>query len=421
MKENYKKFILDRIYSASGIIIAPIHSLGVCAFVEKQLIKNNVSIEEYCQLLDKDPVVLNQLINQATTNETYFFREEKQFDYLKNVLFPKYKYKKLVIWSAACSTGEEPLSILALALQFNIDVKIYASDIDDNVLSFFRKGEYTKYSFRKDGEKYHQYLKKLGDFNEDKTKFKFKQEVLNKIKIVKYNLTDFSNFPIHENIDIIFMRNVFIYFDTETRAKITEEVTKRLNENGHLFYSINEIGNIHNKVVPDYMKKSNYEQIYFYIKKENEEKSLVKNKTNKELKPCDIFNQLNSALLKKDFTSAYNIADNYKPSFSDRVFSSFFKGYVLMEKKEYAEAERYFTTSEFLKGEFWPAYYFHGILLEKISSKNKASICFKKCFEKMESYMAQHNCEYDFLLRDVSPESIYSYCSSMAKEGCNGI
>lgn len=419
MDEKYKRFIISKISEKSGIVVAPVHSTAIILYVEKQLEKMNLTIEEYCLRLDSDQLLLNSLLNQATTNETYFFREAKQFDYLRDVLFPKYRNKKLVIWSAACSSGEEPLSLLALAMHFNIDVKIYASDIDDNVLDFFKKGCYSKYSFRSDGSKYHEYLKYLGSPDKEKTHFTFKQDVLNKIKIFKYNLTDFSNFPIAEKIDIIFMRNVFIYFDTDTRKQITKNVTNQLNENGHLFYSINEIGSINEKIVPDYMVKQNYNQIYFYMKKQGKMPDIAITSKNISIKPSDVFNNMRLAIFRKDFSGAMKIAEEYKPSFSESYYSSFFKGYIYLCQKDYSSAEKYFITSEFMKNNFWPVYYFHGVLLEEVSSKEKSLYCFKKCLEQMKSYIDRPNGEYDFLFNEVSPSYIYSYCSKITKVAKN--
>lgn len=437
MEEKYKKLIISKILEESGIVIAPIHSLAIISYVEKQLCKLNMSIDEYCVKLNSDKDLLNDLVNQATTNETYFFREAKQFDYLKDVVFPQYGNRRLVIWSAACSTGEEPLSLLALAMHFNINAQIYASDIDDTVLEFFKHGRYSKYSFRNDGQKYHEYLKCLGSPDRDGSHFIFNQDILQKIKIFKYNLTDFSNFPISEKIDIIFMRNVFIYFDINTRKLITKNVTSHLNDGGHLFYSINEIGSINSSIVPDFMVKKNYNQIYFFIKKS---KSATKQQTwsqyneqNKKnssvcdgaavpshtdtiyIRPSDVYNNMNRAIMRKDYDGAFKIANEYKPAFSDSYYSSFFKGYVCMSKKDYSNAEKYFITSEFMKSNFWPVYYFHGVLLEEVSSKEKAAYCFKKCLEQMKIYIENPTKEFEFLLKDFTPSFIYSYCSRFIK------
>ena len=417
MDVKCKDFIIAKILAESGIVIAPVHTVGVISYVEKIIKSRNITAEEYCRELDTNENLLTDLINHATTNETYFFREEKQFDYLKNELFPKFKNKKLVIWSAACSTGEEPLSLLALALNFNINVEIYASDIDDNVLQFFKKGSYSKYSFRNDGKNYHRYIENLGKFNEERTLFTFYPEVIKKIKIFKYNLTDFNNFPFDTKFDIIFMRNVFIYFDYNTRQKITERVVKELNEGGHLFYSINEIGNINRKIVPDSMLKINYKQIYFYVKKDSKiitDTNIADN--NNPCTPLNVFKLINEFIEKKEYEKAFEIADKFNPGYKDSFYSSFFKAYVLMKKKDFVNADKYFTTSEFMKSEFWPSYYFHGNLLETCNMPVKAKTCYRKCLEKMKRYMENESCEYDFLLKDVSSSFVYSYCAKAVKE-----
>ena len=416
MEEKFRDFIIAKILAESGIVIAPVHTIGVISYVEKVIQKRGITASQYCSELQNNQDTLTDLINHATTNETYFFREEKQFDYLKNELFPKFKNKKLVIWSAACSTGEEPLSLLALALSFNINVEIYASDIDDNVLNFFKKGVYSKYSFRRDGEAYHPLIEKLGEFNEDKSLFTIKREYLSKIHIFKYNLTDPCRPPLDTTFDIVFMRNVFIYFDYATRKKITEGVVRDMNEGGHLFYSINEIGNINRNIVPDIMKKVNYRQIYFYVKEAIRNSIKIKNDSENNVScncPMQIFKKITFALDSGDVDTALSIATTFKPSYTDSVYSSFFKAYVLMKTGQTLEANKYFTTAEFMKEDFWPAYYYHGMLLEHNNDKEKAIKCFAKCKDKIKAYIDSNSNKYDFLLKDV--KSIYTYCVNASK------
>ena len=94
----------------TGIQPRASHRDGIKRFIENKISQNKYSIEQYKQLLLEDENILSEFVNQSTVNETYFFREEKQFLLLKEKLFPLWKTnnpgKEMKIWSAACSYGE---------------------------------------------------------------------------------------------------------------------------------------------------------------------------------------------------------------------------------------------------------------------------------------------------------------------------
>ena len=145
--EIISQIIIPRITKNTGIRVSPIYEKNIEKYVEKAALEKSLDFKDYCDLLVPDTVEFEKLINAATTNETYFFREKSHFEFLQKTILPFYRGKELVIWSGACSSGEEPISLYALLKFWGVKPKIYASDIDSNELDLFKKGVYSKYSF----------------------------------------------------------------------------------------------------------------------------------------------------------------------------------------------------------------------------------------------------------------------------------
>jgi len=184
-------------------------------------------------------------INAITTNKTEFFRENQHFEYLNNIVFPEIKKsdkRRIRIWSAGCSTGEEPYSIAITAKEyFNesiSDIKILATDIDTQVLE---KGFSGIYSFDQISGIDPVLLKKhfAKGKNENEGAFKVKDVTRSMIVFKRLNLLD-QIYPMQGKFDIIFCRNVVIYFDKPTQKILFERFYNYLHDDGYLFVGHSE-------------------------------------------------------------------------------------------------------------------------------------------------------------------------------------
>jgi chemotaxis protein methyltransferase CheR len=187
------------------------------------------------------------MIDAVSTNKTDFFREPVHFDFLMNEGLSAFqeltRRRKLSIWSAGCSSGEEPYSI-AMTLKESatnhnfIDFSILATDISDSVLQHAVVGIYTDDKTRLIPHDYKlKYL--LKGKNGFEHKVRICPEIRNKIEFRKYNLlsTDFSALG---RFDIIFCRNVLIYFERDVQYRILKQFCKNLNKGGYLFLGHSE-------------------------------------------------------------------------------------------------------------------------------------------------------------------------------------
>jgi chemotaxis protein methyltransferase CheR len=188
---------------------------------------------------NKGPLRLHDAtIDALTTNETLFFRDHHPFDALRQTLLPELiatraRYKKLRIWSAACSTGQEPYSIaMLLADKFpeldTWDVRIIATDLSDTVLEQARSGNFSKFEINR-GLPAPMLVK---FFEQHEQRWVIRESLRKKIEFRKLNLAE--EFPILPQFDLVFLRNVMIYFDLKTKQQILTNVRKVLAPDGYL-------------------------------------------------------------------------------------------------------------------------------------------------------------------------------------------
>ncbi len=243
---NYFRKIADRL---TGIHLADNKKELVYGRVTRRLRALRLqSFSDYIALLESGDVnELEQFTNMITTNLTSFFREMHHFDFLTQDVVPtlmknKPRGSRIRIWSAGCSTGEEPYSI-AMALRESVpglsgwDVKILATDLDSEVLAHGAAGVYTV--DRVNGIR-SVYLDKYFDKGRGPNagKVRVKEEVRNMITFRRLNLME--DWPMKGPMDVIFCRNVVIYFDKPTQTRLFAKFSNILADDGRLFVGHSE-------------------------------------------------------------------------------------------------------------------------------------------------------------------------------------
>lgn len=241
------KALRDFIYELTGIYINDNKKYFIENRLQNRLkeCKKN-SFEEYFVYI-KEPIGNGELINlynAITTNETYFFREHEQLYACVQHLIPLIKQKKtkIRIWSSACSTGEEIYTIAMLLLENNLfaNVELLASDISFSAIESAKKAIYNSYSVRNVPLLYlEKYFKKVDTHFfqlDDKIK---KMVTFHNINLIKNNETKKIC-----HADIIFCRNVLIYFDDKAKQKAVANLYDSLAPCGYLFLSLSE--SLHN-------------------------------------------------------------------------------------------------------------------------------------------------------------------------------
>lgn len=242
----------DLIYAQTGIALTEHKRTLVRARLAKRLRHHNLaSFSDYYHLLtEKDPdgSELIEMINCITTNKTDFFRESHHFDFLTEQVIPEQRtltrgQRRFRIWSAGSSTGEEAYSA-AMTIREAIssdelwDVRILATDIDTRVL---RHGEEGIYSFDQASRIPEHLLRRyfLRGTGENSGHVRVKPTLRQLVDFRYLNLMD-ESWPMRGPFDVIFCRNVIIYFDRETQRRLISRLLKLLRPDGYLFLGHSE-------------------------------------------------------------------------------------------------------------------------------------------------------------------------------------
>src|SRR5450830_23711 len=243
LKKNEFEWISRFLYERTGISLSDGKQAMVMGRLDKRLRKRGLNnYSDYFNLLGKpgyeDETTV--AIDLLTTNETYFFREPKHFEFLKTVVYPQHdKQHKFRIWSAASSSGEEAYTIaMTLAEYFREDGwEILGTDISTQVLERAVRALYPMAAAEKiPTSLLKKYCLKGRDEFEDF--FLIDQVLRSKVRFQSLNLIE----PLPEIgvLDVIFLRNVMIYFDLETKRKLVQRMIEKLRPGGYFFISHSE-------------------------------------------------------------------------------------------------------------------------------------------------------------------------------------
>jgi chemotaxis protein methyltransferase CheR len=181
-----------------------------------------------------------------TTNETYFFRESSQLRALINEIFAELHLERAArggrpinVWSAGCSSGEEPYSIAMLAretgLKPGVDIHVYASDISRRMLRKARKGVYREASFRETDP----HLRGKYFIEKDRL-WQISDDLKRDVDFIHLNLLDQSKIALLRTMDVILCRNVIIYFNLDTKCQVIRTFYDKLRPGGHLLLGHSE-------------------------------------------------------------------------------------------------------------------------------------------------------------------------------------
>ncbi len=208
---------------------------------------NFTSLSQYMQYVtaDKTGQAVSTMLDKITTNYTFFLREEEHFWYFRDTVLPylarTVNSRDLRVWSAACSSGEEPYTLAMVIDEFfgrdkvEWDTRILATDISTNVLTEAQRGIYAREKLANLPSSWQQkYFRKYDAQNEILT-----DRIRGEVIFNRMNLVD-SGFPFKRKLHVIFCRNVMIYFDGETKDRLVERMYDATESGGYLFIGHSE-------------------------------------------------------------------------------------------------------------------------------------------------------------------------------------
>tara|TARA_Y100001001_G_scaffold155119_1_gene170580 strand:+ start:911 stop:1774 length:864 start_codon:yes stop_codon:yes gene_type:complete len=228
------------LYEKSGIVIVPdkmyLLESRLSPILRKREMENlDALAQDVRSGFKKD--LEKEVIEAMTTNETSFFRDQKPFHLFENVLLPRLMNnrtsRRIKIWCAACSSGQEPYSLAMLIKENQArfagwNFEIIATDLDEKILDQAQKGRFSQFEVQRGLPITH--LVKY--FTQDQDAWVLNDEIKRMVTFRPLNLLD--SFAALTGCDIVFCRNVLIYFDKETKAKIFKKIYDILPDNGYL-------------------------------------------------------------------------------------------------------------------------------------------------------------------------------------------
>lgn len=242
--------IAAMIYSDAGISLNDSKASLVYSRLSKHIRNLGLSgFRAYCNLVasPEGAVERREMLSHLTTNFTRFFRENHHFDHLRTEVLPDLINRakaggRVRIWSAACSDGQEPYSIALTVLSLlpnaaDYDFKILATDIDPKILALAKAGCYDETALETISPAMRKQWFREVDVN-GRRKFQIDDRVKRLITFNELNLM--SQWPFKGQFDVIFCRNVVIYFDEPTQMRIWTRFAGQLPEGGHLYIGHSE-------------------------------------------------------------------------------------------------------------------------------------------------------------------------------------
>lgn len=244
LSDNEFQKVAKTVYRICGINLKHGKEALVRARLMKRLrLLEMSSFKEYLQYIESNEGrhELGAMIDVMTTNKTSFFREDDHFNYFSDTILPKLNKTRMRFWSAACSSGEEPFS-LAIVLEEKLpdlesrDVRILATDISTNILEKARRAVYNDTDLTDlQSASLRKYFVKVGN---NPAVYQVKGNVRKLVKFAMLNLMD--PWPMRGCFDVIFCRNVMIYFDKPTQQKLINRFWDILEPGGYLFVGQSE-------------------------------------------------------------------------------------------------------------------------------------------------------------------------------------
>lgn len=250
LNDDIFKQILDLIQNSSGLRFDDSSKTLITRRLSPRIAELHLdSFEKYYLYLCFHPnreAEIRTVFDLLTTHETYFFREEEQLQAFINEIIPQLLQDRaathsLRIWSAGCSSGEEPYTIVMLCDGVpglkEWDVQLFATDISRNMIAAAKEGIYGEASFRCTPA-----VMKSRYFNKiDHERYRIREEMKEKITFLELNLLQDDGKALPNDFDIIFCRNVMIYFVEEARRKIIEIFYRKLRFGGYLLLGQSEL------------------------------------------------------------------------------------------------------------------------------------------------------------------------------------
>ena len=460
------KQLIDRVREDTGIDLPESSHRAVHRFLAERLEMLNVDLPGYLRRVSTDRNEYDRLIDAVTIKETYFFREEKHFRVIDGELLPRILAggrRRIRLWSVTCATGEEAISLAALAEKHRaaaprIDITVAASDINALALAAFSRGIYTDNAFRKDGATFHDLL--TPHLTRSPHGVRISPALIRTIRTLRLNLhrpgDQLGGLP--GSVDIALFRNTLIYMPLSIRRGILGNIVPFLSPGGYLFLASSEMPLISH---PE-LALTEVDGVYFFRKKAAEEKhrgvtpsrqlmaEIEKRRTAERTvaaampgaarEPYDVDvgriltlagQKLNNSLFSMEGDIHYGLAlqliqvvylintgsmaeardllEMVSGVMPENALVGYLYGFIDLVDCRPAAARRRFEAALDRDPGFWPAR-FRLARLQAESDPASALAAFQRCVRDIETCLAEDRYDYALILEGFSPRYFLQMC-----------
>ena len=376
-----------------------------------------------------------ELLSLITINETYFFRGPGHFKFLKEYILSTSIAEKMVygegikIWSAGCSTGEEPYTVAiaileALGFYNDWNIEILATDVSKKALSKAKKGIYSAYALKLVSEK----IKNKYFIQIDKNKFQLKDKVKKMVKFEYFNLIK-EPYPLAkmEGWDIIFCRNVTIYFKLESIVRVIHNFYRSLKNSGYFFIGYAEtLQHISSEFVP-----FKWKDIFIYKKRRqdlpqiekivnNKEETVVSEKKaeaksfNEATLPRDLYSKAVELFEEGEFSQALGKVTEVLRIDSQMAEAHFLAGKIHANSHQFVEAIESCQWAIQIVPLFLAAHFLLGVVYDKMGQSHEAISEFRKViYIDRDFSLAYFNMARIYQLQGKDEEAIKEYINAI--------
>jgi chemotaxis protein methyltransferase CheR len=243
-----QKEILDSILKMTGIRLPDTLHDVVMQYLAGRAAQEGIPVPIFFSRLKEGGDEFDLFVDKITIGETYFFRDENQFRVIDELLFPEFASQgrqTLRIWSAACSTGEEAVSLALLASRHRdmsafSDFTVYATDLNRRSLDSLSRGIFKAGSLRPDGAIFHGLIEPHLS-RPDPLTLSLSPAAMSNIVASRLDLSTLDYWSIPDDLDLVLLRNVLIYLDSDLREGILAALVKKLRLHGCIFLAASEV------------------------------------------------------------------------------------------------------------------------------------------------------------------------------------
>ena len=458
--------IMQFIEHETGISLKPVNMMSFNSFLDDRIGDFRGSPIVYLNILKTVREEYERLLDHVTINETYFFREEKHFKYLNEIYIRERlgNSEPINIWSASCSSGEEPLSLFALMnKKLHSPFRVFASDINSHILEKFRTGRYRKAAIRTDGKPFHHFLEDILVNSIRDSELIVSADVISRIDIREKNLycDSFSDLP---PMDLIFLRNTLIYMNTANKQAVINKIIERLKIGGVLLLSSSEVAHISHPQ----LEVVSCPYCYYLIKKDphtisaepvlqkkpillspafRHEKEVKEAPQKTDIQPDErevclfITSILNNPIFEEEDSAALRSAETFVRILSElngnnihkaeALFNRldpkqhppglyyFFRGFIPLQKGDRASARVSFQEALTVAPFFWPARYY--LVFSCGSNVREEKEHLRNLIRDIDAYINDKRIDYQFLLEGFNAKYFRDICRAKMEKSGEGV